>query len=266
MTDPLASSPFGDLRRALLRTAGNPGQGRRPDSRLCPDPGRLRRTGIPEVVHAENKSPADVAEALRRLSEANGRAIASRVPDRNVSTIRALLEPNLAVEDHGAARALVASLPGRRRPVRGGRVGVLSAGSSDIPFALEAALMAEEMGARVVTAWDVGVAGLHRLVEPLERFHAEGVGVVVVAAGMDGALPSVVAGLVDVPVIGLPTSIGYGLGAGGIGALTTMLQSCAPGLVVVNIDNGIGAGATAALIANRAAAARDSGSVERRDD
>ena len=119
--------------------------------------------------------------------------------------------------------------------------------------------MAEEMGSRVLTAWDVGVAGLHRLVEPLERFAAEDVDAIVVAAGMDGALPSVVAGLVDVPVIGLPTAIGYGFGAAGVGALTTMLQSCAPGLVVVNIDNGIGAGATAALIANRAASGRRSG-------
>jgi hypothetical protein len=122
--------------------------------------------------------------------------------------------------------------------------------------AAEAALVALEMGATVLEAWDVGVAGLHRLIEPLERFADEGVDVIVVAAGMDGALPSVVAGLVDVPVIGLPTSIGYGFGSGGIGALTTMLQSCAPGLVVVNIDNGIGAGSTAALIANRAADSR----------
>jgi hypothetical protein len=133
-------------------------------------------------------------------------------------------------------------------------VGILSAGTSDIPIAAEASLIAAEMGATVLEAWDVGVAGLHRLVSPLERFAAAEVDVIVVAAGMDGALPSVVAGLVDVPVIGLPTSVGYGLGAGGVGALTTMLQSCAPGLVVVNIDNGIGAGSTAALIANRSAA------------
>ena len=132
----------------------------------------------------------------------------------------------------------------------------MSAGTSDIPVAAEASLIAMEMGAQVLEAWDVGVAGLHRLVEPLERFTTAGIDVLVVAAGMDGALPSVVAGLVDVPVIGLPTSIGYGLGGGGVGALTAMLQSCAPGLVVVNIDNGIGAGSTAALIANRAAASR----------
>ncbi|HYO29095.1 MAG TPA: AIR carboxylase family protein, partial [Thermomicrobiales bacterium] len=123
----------------------------------------------------------------------------------------------------------------------------------------EAALVARETGANVDEAYDVGVAGLHRLVEPLERMVEAGVDVVVVAAGMDGALPSVVAGLVAVPVIGLPTSVGSGFGGGGVGALTTMLQSCAPGLVVVNIDNGVGAGSTAALIANRAAVGRRSG-------
>ena len=154
------------------------------------------------------------------------------------------------------ARAIVASRPGTERPLRAGVVGILSAGTSDIPVAAEAALAAAEMGATVFEAWDVGVAGLHRLVAPLERFATARTDVIVVAAGMDGALPSVVAGLVDIPVIGLPTSVGYGLGAGGVGALTTMLQSCAPGLVVVNIDNGIGAGTTAALIANRAAAGR----------
>ena len=133
---------------------------------------------------------------------------------------------------------------------------MLSAGTSDVPMAAEAALIAEEMGVTVLTAWDVGVAGLHRLVAPLQQFAEADVDAIVVAAGMDGALPSVVSGLVDVPVIGLPTSIGYGLGGQGLGALTTMLQSCAPGLVVVNIDNGIGAGSTAALIANRAARLR----------
>lgn len=266
MSDLKAQTPFGDLRRALLRENRDPDGAFDPSANLRVDPGRLRRTGIPEVVHAENKSAAEVAAALRRLAEANGRAIASRVPGRSVREIRSALEHDLDIEEHDAARAIVASTRGKRRPVRGGRVGMLSAGSSDVPIAMEAALMAEEMGACTLTGWDVGVAGLHRLVEPLERFHAEGVDVVVVAAGMDGALPSVVAGLVDVPVIGLPTSIGYGYGGGGVGALTTMLQSCAPGLVVVNIDNGIGAGATAALIANRAARYRYSGSAESPDD
>jgi len=112
------------------------------------------------------------------------------------------------------------------------------------------------MGCRVFRFDDVGVAGLHRLEEPLRAMREGGVDAVVVAAGMDGALPSVVSGLVDVPVIGLPTSVGYGLGGGGLAALLSMLQTCAPGLAVVNIDNGVGAGATAALFANRVAAAR----------
>ena len=179
--------------------------------------------------------------------------MASRVQPRDVPVIAGALDGDLEVEDVPAACCLVASRPGARRPERGGHVGILSAGSSDVPVALEAALIAEEMGATVFRAWDVGVAGLHRLVEPLEAFATAGVDVIIVAAGMDGALPSVVSGLVPVPVIGLPTSVGYGFGGGGVGAMTTMLQSCAPGLTVVNIDNGIGAGATAALIANRAA-------------
>ena len=190
------------------------------------------------------------------LVEANGRALASRVRPENSGEIRDALEPAISVESFPVARALVASRPGTEPPQRAGVVGILSAGTSDIPVAAEASLAAAEMGATVLEAWDVGVAGLHRLVVPLERFVAARTDVIVVAAGMDGALPSVVAGLVDIPVIGLPTSIGYGLGAGGVGALTTMLQSCAPGLVVVNIDNGIGAGTTAALIANRASAGR----------
>jgi NCAIR mutase (PurE)-related protein len=136
-------------------------------------------------------------------------------------------------------------------------VGIISAGTSDIPVAEEAAIIAEEMGCQVTCIYDVGVAGLHRLVEPLRNLLSSGVDAIVVAAGMDGALPSVVAGLVPVPVIGLPTSIGYGLGGKGIAALLSMLQTCAPGLSVVNIDNGVGAGTTAALIANRVAQARE---------
>jgi NCAIR mutase (PurE)-related protein len=245
-------SPFEDLRNALNGVANSAGweEGERS---VRVDPNRLRRTGIPEVVHAGNKASQDVAEGLRRLALANGRAIASRVSPEEIEPIRELLGPELDIEGHPLARALVVARPGCVRSRSAGVVGMLSAGTSDIPTAAEAALMAREMGTRVLEAWDVGVAGLHRLVAPLERFAEEGVDVIVVAAGMDGALPSVVAGLVDVPVIGLPTSIGYGLGSEGVAALTTMLQSCAPGLVVVNIDNGIGAGATAALIAKRAA-------------
>ena len=113
------------------------------------------------------------------------------------------------------------------------------------------------MGCHVTRIYDVGVAGLHRLMEPLRNLLSNGVDVIIVAAGMDGALPSVVAGLVPVPVIGLPTSIGYGMGGKGVAALLSMLQTCVPGLSVVNIDNGVGAGSTAAIIANRVAQARE---------
>jgi pyridinium-3,5-biscarboxylic acid mononucleotide synthase len=250
-------SPFVDLRHALRDEQHEfPTFSPNETDTVRIDTLRWRRTGIPEIVHAGTKSTADIAEGLRQLAQAQGRALASRVRPEHLSAISELLEPELLVEVFERPGCVVAAQPGAVRPVGGGVVGILSAGSSDVPIAAEASLIAAEMGASVLEAWDVGVAGLHRLVEPLEQFADHQVDVIVVAAGMDGALPSVVAGLVDVPVIGLPTSVGYGFGGGGIGALTSMLQSCAPGLVVVNIDNGIGAGATAALIANRAARSR----------
>jgi NCAIR mutase (PurE)-related protein len=267
MTGASGLSPFADLRNALDQLERRSGPV--PLDQNVPlriDSGRLRRAGIPEVVNAERKSREEVIAALRQLAAANGRAVASRVSSDAFEVIRAELELEFTVLVDTNARAIVAASPGVGRPVRGGVVGVLSAGTSDIPIAAEAALIAAEMGAAVLEAWDVGVAGLHRLVAPLERMMAENADAIVVAAGMDGALPAVVAGLVDVPVIGLPTSVGYGLGAGGLGALTSMLQSCAPGLVVVNIDNGIGAGSTAALIANRAARHRSVEGNDRLDE
>jgi NCAIR mutase (PurE)-related protein len=131
----------------------------------------------------------------------------------------------------------------------------MTGGTSDVVVAEEARTIAEEMGCEVITAYDVGIAGFHRHIKPLKRMLQEGVDAIVVVAGMEGALPSVIASLVDVPVIGVPTSVGYGFGAGGVGALTTMLQSCSPGMCVVNIDNGVGAGALAALIAHQVARA-----------
>jgi NCAIR mutase (PurE)-related protein len=138
-------------------------------------------------------------------------------------------------------------------PQTGGRIAVITAGSSDVPVASEAALIACEMGCEVRSTWDVGVAGIHRLVRPLEQMVTWDADVFIVAAGMDGILPAIVSGLVSQPVIGLPVSTGYGFGGQGVGAMTTMLQTCSPGLAVVNIDNGLGAGITAGRIANRAA-------------
>ncbi len=147
---------------------------------------------------------------------------------------------------------MVIRAPGQERSSDAGTIGIISAGTADIPVAEQAAIMAGEMGCTVLRAYDVGVAGVHRLADPLKQMLSSDTRALVVVAGMEGALPSVVSGLVPVPVIGLPTSTGYGLGGEGITALLAMLQSCSPGLSVVNIDNGIGAGATAALIAKAA--------------
>lgn len=247
--------PFDDVRRSLRNDSNlNDNETDTPNLRL--DRSRLHRAGVPEVVFAEHKSADAVSAGLRGLAEANGRALASRCSQSTVDRVHELLSDEFDIHHCEVARTIVVAQPGATVRLTGGQIGVFTAGSSDAPFAAEAAVMAQEMGVTVKQVRDVGVAGIHRLVEPLENLIREGVDAIVVAAGMDGALPSVVAGLVAVPVIGLPTSIGYGYGGQGVGALMSMLQSCAPGLVVVNIDNGVGAGASAALIANRAAAAR----------
>jgi len=139
-------------------------------------------------------------------------------------------------------------------PKRGGIIGIITAGSSDILVAEEAKVTAMAMGCEVLTSYDVGIAGVHRIFAPLSEMIKKNVHVIIVCAGMEGTLPGVVAALVDIPVIGVPISTGYGMGEKGKGALITMLQSCSPGLLVVNIDNGFGAGASAALIANKISA------------
>jgi len=220
-----------------------------------PDPGREWRKGVPEVIFAETKDNAQVVSMARGLLSGSGRAIISRLRPEAIPVVRSAF-PGYSIHLREASRAMVIYAPEHTRSHTGGHVGVISAGTSDIPIADEASLIVEEMGCRVTSIYDVGVAGLHRLVTPLRNLLADNVDVIIVVAGMDGALPSVVTGLVPVPVIGLPTSIGYGMGGKGVAALLSMLQTCAPGLSVVNIDNGVGAGSTAALIANRIALAR----------
>lgn len=223
---------------------------------------RENRKGIPEIVYAERKTDdSTLAIARRFLVEGVGRAIISRanpVLQKRLESELNIVEQQgqpvaVEIELYQASGTVVLRREGVRRPDTGGRVGIISAGTSDIPVAEEAGVIAREMGCQIINVYDVGVAGLHRLFNPLKTMLASDVDVIIVAAGMDGALPSVVTGLVNVPVIGLPTSVGYGLGGKGVAALMTMLQSCAPGLTVVNIDNGVGAGATAALTANRMA-------------
>lgn len=240
--------PFAHINRAL--EGFDPGS---EHGALRLDPTRGARTGIPEVVLAEHKTIEQVATSLVRLADAQGRSLASRVRDDQAAALTGLMPAGYHLNQDPVSRTAIVVAPEHGAPmVTGGKVGVIAAGASDLPLAAEARLMAIEMGCDVQLVTDVGVAGLHRLVTPLRELMAWEPHSLVVAAGMDGALPSVVAGLVPVPVIGLPVSVGYGYGGDGTGALMSMLQSCAPGLAVVNIDNGIGAGSMAALIANRA--------------
>lgn len=219
------------------------------------DTHRDLRKGVPEVVYAAHKSDDDLEAITGHYLEERGYALVTRLePDRAERLQRALIEAPGAASGLGltyqpGARTLAGYTAAYQAPEERGCVGVLTAGTSDIPVAEEAALIITHMGCRVERGYDAGVAGLHRLAEPLSRMLDAQADVLVVVAGMEGALPSVVAGLVDVPVIGVPTSTGYGLGGDGTAALYSILQSCSPGLVAVNIDNGVGAGAAAALIA-----------------
>jgi NCAIR mutase (PurE)-related protein len=220
------------------------------------DVNRDRRKGVPEVIYATRK-PDEVLESIvRRLLEGRGLALASRLESARADRLREALTrgpgkvADLTFEYRADAGILACRTPAYEPPAERGCVGLLTAGTSDIPVAEEAALVATHMGCRVERGYDVGVAGLHRLVEPLGRIMRSGAEVLVVVAGMEGALPSVIGGLVDVPVIGVPTSTGYGLGGDGTAALYSILQTCSPGVAAVNIDNGVGAGAIAALIAH----------------
>ena len=202
---------------------------------------RALRRGFPETIFAQGKTPEQVVAIVKRMWEYGSNVLATRCSTEVVEAVRAAYPEAV---HHESARTITLI----REPVGpfGGYVAVLCAGTSDIPVAEEAAVTAEVMGHVVERVYDVGVAGIHRLLE--RREVVCGANAVVVCAGMEGALPSVVAGLVDVPVIAVPTSVGYGASFGGITALLAMLNSCATGVAVVNIDNGYGAGALAATI------------------
>ncbi|MCA8958731.1 MAG: nickel pincer cofactor biosynthesis protein LarB [Planctomycetes bacterium] len=205
---------------------------------------RTRRCGFPEVVFCAGKSPEQTAAIAATIAGNSGRVLLTRADSAHADAVRAALPDTVF---HPAARCLVHDpnpLP------RQGCVAVLAAGTSDIPVAEEAALTAEVMGSAVLRRFDVGVAGLHRLLGVLPEL--DEARVLVAVAGMEGALASVVAGLVDRPVVAVPTSVGYGVHLGGLTPLLAMLGSCAAGVGVVNVDNGFGAGYLAALI-NRAA-------------
>jgi NCAIR mutase (PurE)-related protein len=209
------------------------------------DTGRAARTGDPEVVYGAGKTPAQVIGILRALEAAHPEraVLATRLSDEAMAAVAADLPG--AVLDPEARAVTVGTLP-----APSGLVTVVSAGTSDAPVAAEAALTARVYGAGAVRVNDVGVAGLHRVLAV--RDELEAADCLVVVAGMEGALPSVVGGLTGTPLVAVPTSVGYGASFGGIAALLGMLNSCAPGVTVVNIDNGFGAGVFAARVARNA--------------
>lgn len=203
---------------------------------------RPKRTGFPEVIYGEGKTAQQIIGIFHKLMEHSDRVLATRVSQDKAKFVQEAI-PTL--QYHEQARALTWF----KRPmlsVRPGYVAIVCAGTSDLPVAEEAAITVECMGSRVERIYDVGVAGIHRLFRKLDLIREADV--IVVAAGMEGALVSVVGGLVSKPVIAVPTSVGYGASFQGVAALLAMLNACAPGISVVNIDNGFGAGYNAGMI------------------
>ncbi|MBI5815952.1 MAG: nickel pincer cofactor biosynthesis protein LarB [Nitrospinae bacterium] len=198
---------------------------------------RTVRQGFPEVVYCEGKSEADVVAIVRRMAKTGHPVLATRASASSFKKIKKFAKSAVF---HERCRAIV--IEPVKRP-RVGKILVLSAGTSDVPVAEEAAVTAMTMGSAVETVYDVGVAGIHRLFNHMDKIRSARV--IVVAAGMDGALASVAGGLAPCPVIAVPTSVGYGAAFGGVSALLSMLNSCAAGVAVMNIDNGFGAGALA---------------------
>jgi hypothetical protein len=215
---------------------------------------RKTRTGVPEVIYAQSKTPQMVLEIVTSFLKSKKFSIISRYNEEQKDVIvETFQNNNFDVDINDLGKIIVIKEKSYDFERKNGIVGIITAGTSDIPVAEEAKEILKAMGCEVITSYDIGIAGIHRIFSPLSDMVKKGVHVVIVCAGMEGTLPGVVASLVDVPVIGVPISSGYGLGANGKGALITMLQSCSPGLMVVNIDNGFGAGASAALIANKMA-------------
>lgn len=202
---------------------------------------RALRTGMPEVIFAAGKTSAQVAAIFERMAKAGGNVLATRASQEMYAAVKAA-EPR--AEFHETARAI--TLKQTDAPAGRGTVAVVCAGTSDLPVAEEAAVTARLMGNTVELVADVGVAGLHRLLAQQQTLRTARV--LVVCAGMEGALPTVVGGLVHAPVIAVPTSVGYGASLGGVAALLGMLNTCVPNVSVVNIDNGFGAACVASLI------------------
>lgn len=199
------------------------------------------RTGYPEIVYCAGKSVDQVREIFRVMAQRENNVFGTRADNTMYEAVKSILSEAVYYPE-----ARIISLRRKETPAPETRIAVVTAGTSDIPVAEEAAVTAELLGNNVVRIYDAGVAGIHRLVDKLPEIKS--CRVVIVIAGMEGALASVVGGLVDMPVIAVPTSVGYGANFGGVSALLAMLTSCAAGVTVVNIDNGFGAGFSASMI------------------
>ncbi|MBF4469413.1 MAG: nickel pincer cofactor biosynthesis protein LarB [Methanobrevibacter arboriphilus] len=239
------------------------------------DNNRKIRTGFPEAILAQGKDYNDLLAIIKgyfdnkKKNDFNNSIIITRLDNDKYDKLKvdlAYLNEKFDFEYNYKAKILIISNKIINNETNGDeinnesdtdfdsnenskKIGIITAGTSDMPVAEEAKVIVEQGGCKAITSYDVGVAGIHRLFPQIAKMIEEGVCVIIVCAGMEGALPSVVAGLVDVPIIGVPTSVGYGIGGKGKAALYAMLQSCAPGLAVVNIDNGFGAGVFALTIA-----------------
>ncbi|KZX16708.1 N5-carboxyaminoimidazole ribonucleotide mutase [Methanobrevibacter cuticularis] len=219
------------------------------------DIGRENRTGFPEAILAQGKDHDDLLIIINGYcTKKNSNNLLITRLDKNdynrlKKDLKHLEEKGYNLDYNNKAKILIISNESKNKlSTNYGKIGIITGGTSDIPIAEEAKVIAEQGGAEVLTSYDVGVAGINRLFPQLAKMVKEGVKTIIVCAGMEGALTSVVAGLVDVPVIGVPTSVGYGIGGKGKAALYGMLQSCAPGIAVVNIDNGFGAAVFALTI------------------
>ena len=217
------------------------------------DLNRQLRTGIPEVIFAESKTEEMVIEITKTMLDKNDFAIISRLPFDHFERLEAIYKKNNDYVCDFNKKAKTAYITRKSYNIhkREGTIGIITAGTSDIPIAEEASLLLRAMGIKTITSYDVGISGMHRIFPALKEMITKNVDVILVFAGMEGTLPGIVSALVDIPVVGVPTSSGYGIGEKGKGAITTMLQSCSPGLAVVNINNGFGAAAFAAIIVKR---------------
>lgn len=212
---------------------------------------RSQRTGFPEAVFSPGKDYDDLLLIIRKYLQNNDDdLIVTKLSEERHERILDDLGRDSFIFDYNRRAKILIIRKEARLKEKIAKIGIITAGTSDINIAEEARVIVEEGGCEAITSYDIGVAGIHRLFPQIAHMVREGVRAFIVCAGMEGALPSVVAGLVDVPVIAVPTSIGYGVGEGGRVALDAMLQSCAPGIAVVNIDNGFGAGVFALTIVN----------------